>query len=160
MSTEVEVVVRQLQAPDTSAVTRAFVALDADPDTRRWFHPHPLTASEARRVSGYSGKDLHLGAFLGAEMVGYAMLRGWDAGFGVPAFGVAVIPEHRGRGVGDALASVAMDLARAMGAKEVLLHVDPSNGTASSWYERLGFRRSHTRDDGLIAYRLQLADDK
>ena len=152
------VVVRELRRADTGPVERAFATLDADPDTRRWFHPHSLTASEAQQVCCYSGWDLYLGAFLGAEMVGYALLRGWDEGFSVPTFGVAVIPEQRGQGVGDALASAAIDLARAKDAEEVLLHVNPSNRLATRWYERLGFLPSHMRDDGLVAYRLRLAD--
>ena len=156
-TTASNVVVRELRGTDTAAAERAFAALDADPDTRRWFHPHPLTAAEARRVCSHGGRDVHLGAFLGPVMVGYALLRGWDEGFDVPSFGVAVIPQQRGAGVGEALASAAIELARASDAEEVLLHVHPSNRLATRWYERLGFTPSHMRDDGLVAYRLRLA---
>ncbi|HZP68105.1 MAG TPA: GNAT family N-acetyltransferase [Rudaea sp.] len=51
---------------------------------------------------------------------------------------VTLVPERRGRGLGEALLREIMDEARATGAK-VTLHVEPEN-PAQRLYARLGFR--------------------
>jgi ribosomal protein S18 acetylase RimI-like enzyme len=82
-------------------------------------------------------------------MVGYGMLRGWDEGYEVPAFGVCVRPGERGRGVGRALLSFALDLARDKGAPEVMLKVHDGNSAARSLYEGFGFTFCERTPDGL-----------
>src|ERR1700712_971406 len=50
---------------------------------------------------------------------------------------IAFLPEHRGKGYGDALLRDLMDEAAACG-KDVSIHVEKQN-PAMRWYQRLGF---------------------
>ncbi|HXM56028.1 MAG TPA: nitroreductase/quinone reductase family protein [Candidatus Dormibacteraeota bacterium] len=55
---------------------------------------------------------------------------------------VWVAPDHRGRGVGEALMAAAIDWARRRGAPRLGLHVGSRTPHAIALYERLGFRRT------------------
>jgi ribosomal protein S18 acetylase RimI-like enzyme len=59
---------------------------------------------------------------------------------------LAVDPAGQRRGVGTALAAACVDLARARGARRIVLHSTPWMAGAHRLYERLGFRRAPERD--------------
>ena len=59
---------------------------------------------------------------------------------------LAVAPEHRGRGVGSALAHWCVDRAREQGCTAVALSTLTSMTTAHRMYERMGFIRAPERD--------------
>lgn len=59
---------------------------------------------------------------------------------------LAVSPEHRGRGVGSALAQWCIDRAREQGCTAVALSTLPQMATAHRMYERMGFVRAPERD--------------
>jgi GNAT superfamily N-acetyltransferase len=59
---------------------------------------------------------------------------------------LAVSPEHRGRGVGSALAHWCVDRAREQGCTAVVLSTLPEMATAHRMYERMGFARAPERD--------------
>ncbi|HLM31257.1 MAG TPA: GNAT family N-acetyltransferase [Solirubrobacterales bacterium] len=75
---------------------------------------------------------------------------------GVVYFGMAVLPEARGRGGGRALLEAILAHARAHGAHKVELEVWPDNGRAIALYTSVGFqfeglRRDHyRRRDGTL----------
>ena len=82
----------------------------------------------------------------------------------VADLGLMVAAKRRGRGIGQALLSAAVDWAREVGVTKLELHVFPWNEPAIRLYERFGFereglRRGHYRRDGeemdavLMAYR-------
>ena len=102
----------------------------------------------ARYVTGFGtrGGDRGLLAEVDGRLVGGAWLRRWtrdERGYGhvaddVPELSVAVLPGHRGRGLGTALLRRLLDDASA-DSDAVSLSVDTSN-PAARLYERLGFR--------------------
>lgn len=75
---------------------------------------------------------------------------------------LAVSPEARGRGVGEALVRAVMDRARAAGAGQVVLSSSAKMRAAHRLYERLGFTRLPDRDwsplpgVNLVAYSCEL----
>ncbi|MFC6287379.1 GNAT family N-acetyltransferase [Nocardioides sp. GCM10027113] len=78
---------------------------------------------------------------------------------------LAVAPEARGRGVGEALARLCLDRFRSEGARAVVLSSLPEMEAAHRLYARLGFRRLPERDwspvpgVSLIAFRLDLQEN-
>jgi hypothetical protein len=58
---------------------------------------------------------------------------------------VAVLPEAQNQGVATGLVGATIDLARGLGARELLLQVKRDNDTAIHLYEKMGFRRLCTR---------------
>jgi ribosomal-protein-alanine N-acetyltransferase len=69
---------------------------------------------------------------------------------------VAVMPEHRKKGVGEALVSSAMEAMKIYGAKQCYLEVRVSNDPAVKLYKKLGFEVTRTSHgyyaDGEDAY--------
>jgi ribosomal-protein-alanine N-acetyltransferase len=58
---------------------------------------------------------------------------------------VAVLPEHRGRKLGEALLSQTLELAKALGAERLSLEVRVSNTVAQGLYRKLGFQNGGIR---------------
>ena len=73
---------------------------------------------------------------------------------------VAILPEFRGRKLGEALLSKMMSAAREMGAKSMTLEVRVTNHVAQSLYRKLGFQNggirknyySDNQEDGLVMW--------
>lgn len=59
---------------------------------------------------------------------------------------LAVMPDARGRGVGEELVSFCIERARARGAQYLGLHTAPMMSAARRLYERMGFVRDSTLD--------------
>nr|WP_272495876.1 ribosomal protein S18-alanine N-acetyltransferase [Bacillus pinisoli] len=66
---------------------------------------------------------------------------------------IAVLPEYRGRKLGEALLNQAMELVKALGAQRLSLEVRVTNVVAQSLYRKLGFqdggiRKNYYTDNG------------
>src|SRR5207249_8898075 len=59
---------------------------------------------------------------------------------------LAVLPDARGRGTGEALTRECIRRAHEQGAVAVGLHTNPFMAAANRLYKRLGFRRAHEFD--------------
>lgn len=142
--------IREISAGDAEQLSALFETLASDPSAE-FFRPHPLTADYARElVDGVQARrDRYFVAVEPGGFTGYGMLRGWDEGYQVPAFGVAVAPEARGHGVGRKLLRYALELARASHAPSVMLKVHPDNVDARHLYESEGFVFESLADDGI-----------
>lgn len=87
------------------------------------------------------------------EVVGYIMCR-IETGLSIFGFhglikkghivSVAVLPQHRRKGVGQALVTMAMENMRFYKAKQCFLEVRTSNTPAIDLYKKLGFQVSRT----------------
>ncbi len=95
------------------------------------------------------------------HVVGYAGVQQGPAG--VLHLGMAVLPEHRGRGLGRSLLDAAIAHGRACGAHKLELEVFTDNARAISLYASAGFeveglRRDHyLRRDGTLHSALIMA---
>ncbi len=58
-------------------------------------------------------------------------------------YDIMVLPEHRGKGVGEALLKHALEVSRERGFDEIGLMVNAKNRVASSLYDKLGFRTEY-----------------
>jgi ribosomal protein S18 acetylase RimI-like enzyme len=92
------------------------------------------------------GARLFLAVDSDGEAVGYAVTRvgGEEATMATGRVGelesLAVLPDHRGRGVGEALVGAALEHFRELGLREWNLAVMDGNERARAFYERLGLR--------------------
>ena len=59
--------------------------------------------------------------------------------------GIGVLPEYRGRRIGEKLMRAALDAARAGGFEKIELHVYGRNTRAAALYRKLGFAHEGTR---------------
>ena len=89
---------RELANADEDALARFLVRNDV-PAVTATFTPFPMTAATAATLLSERREDHYYGAFARpAEIVALSMLRGWDEGFVVPSFGIAVDARWHGRG--------------------------------------------------------------
>jgi [ribosomal protein S18]-alanine N-acetyltransferase len=116
----------------------------------RFFHPHPLTRGAAHQVAAYRGSDAYYVLIRDTDVLGYGMLRGWDAGYAVPSLGMALHPSARGQGLGRTFMELLHDAARTRGARRVRLKVYPENEAARTLYERLGYVFSDFEEGQLV----------
>ena len=164
---EGEVRLRPLQEGDVDLLRQALYLMVAwDPE--RALPPfdvlvnHPELA-RYHRDWGRPG-DLGLIAEADGEFVGAAFCRQFtheDHGHGfidvdTPELGVAVVPAHRGEGLGTMLMEELAVLARAAGFAHLSLSVDLEN-PADRLYRRLGYREV-SRDEGGFRMTLSLSD--
>lgn len=82
----------------------------------------------------------------------YRLMPPEDPGYGfvnaaTPEVAIAVVPEHRGRGVGGALLRALADVAASRGFRALSLSVQRSNPAAVRLYERRGFRKLFQVED-------------
>lgn len=136
---------RELSDADEDALARFLVRNDV-PAVTASFTPFPMTAATAATLLSERREDRYYGAFARpAEIVALSMLRGWDEGFVVPSFGIAVDARWHGRGVGTRMTAWTVEQARAVGAPSVRLTVYDDNPTAQRIYARLGFAELERR---------------
>jgi ribosomal protein S18 acetylase RimI-like enzyme len=122
----------------SEALSRFFVRNDV-PEVTGGFDPFPLTEEQAVRIATEPRQDRYYAAVAGDEIVGMAMLRGWDEGYEVPSFGVVVDAARHGRGIGARLTDHAIEQARALGSPGVRLSVYGTNHVAQRMYVARGF---------------------
>lgn len=132
-----------------------------------WLHlslwdppPAPLRPRELLqdpRVAIYAegwGREGDIGIVgeVGGQPVGACWMRRIRGGAGLgyvdddtPQLGIALAPEHRGRGYGRRLMQAALEAARAHGYRQVSLTVHPGN-PAIALYESCGFEKRGMRN--------------
>lgn len=133
-----ELIFNRLDATHVQGLTALFKALQDNGD-ERFFHPHPLTGTEAAAKARYTGDDLYFVVQWRGKIVGYAMLRGWDEGYSIPSLGLAIHPSVRGRGFGAECIRFLHQQAKKKGAEKVRLTVAHENHRALRLYEKEGY---------------------
>lgn len=149
---------------DEDGLATLFLALARAGD-ERLFHPHPLTHETARNVclhqaaTGRRPHDEYHVVALPSEdgasetVVAYGMLRGWAEGHETPSLGIAVHPDHRGRGIARQLMDHLHAVAAARGAARVRLKVYRQNLAAVRLYESLAYEFEAFSETELLGFR-------
>jgi glycosyltransferase involved in cell wall biosynthesis/ribosomal protein S18 acetylase RimI-like enzyme len=125
--------------PSDREALRGFLAANDVPAVTRTFDPFPMRAETADQLLDGAREDRYYGAFVDGELVALSMLRGWDEGYEVPSFGIAVDHRRHGDGIGGRLTRWTVSQARATGAPAVRLSVYTDNPSAVRLYEAIGF---------------------
>ncbi|MBL8155080.1 MAG: GNAT family N-acetyltransferase, partial [Anaerolineae bacterium] len=72
-------------------------------------------------------------------LAGFFMLRGWDAGYDVPAYGVTIAQAYSGLGLARLSLDLSKTICRLRQVKRLMLKVHPENTVAKRLYEQAGF---------------------
>jgi GNAT superfamily N-acetyltransferase len=95
------------------------------------------------RFDGFREEATYLVAWDGDEPLGHVHVAWSATELGLPELqDMYVLPEHRGEGIGSALAAEAERLAAARGHGRCSLSVSDANADARRLYERLGYARA------------------
>ena len=149
--------IRSLTETDAGVVSEL---LTADPlEYREHFHPFSPDEESVRGVLGAADRDGYWGIWSGESgLVGLVMLRGLDAGFAAPAFGVYVARSESGSGIATLALSFAETWCRLNGCAEIMLTVHGDNSAARRLYEAAGYRFDGEHSDaGHRIYRKSLS---
>lgn len=144
--------IRPLAIEDSQPLGEFFAHIGRDEQTRRFFHPHPLTADYAQYLCQRTGqmRDEYFVFWDRQRIIGYGMLRGWDEGYDVPSFGVCVLPSRRSEGIGQRLLVYALERCRLRGARRVRLTVYRDNIWAVHVYRKFGFVFTPKNNEELV----------
>ena len=121
-----DLTLRPLEPADEQPLAALFAASDRG-DVTCWFDPFPLSAVSARTLIGLRGRDLYWGAWSAADLVAFAMVRGWDGGHPQPAYGCLVDRRRHSQGIGGAVTKLVLADLRARGVPEVRARVHDDN---------------------------------
>jgi RimJ/RimL family protein N-acetyltransferase len=118
----------------------------------QYFIPFRFDEAVIRGLLETAKEDVYYGLFLGEALAGFFMLRGWDAGYDVPAYGVTIGESFQGLGLGRVTLDLAKAISRLRGAKRIMLKVHPANHAAKALYESAGFQQTgiDPKNDNLI----------
>ena len=101
----------------------------------------PVEGSRTFVQSLLNGAGVQVLAVDGDNVVGWCdVVRDWREGFRHGGhLGMGLVPQYRGRGIGERLARAAIDAAFATGMERIELEVFSSNVAAIALYDKLGF---------------------
>lgn len=131
--------IKKIESKDKNKLIKFFEDLENNSIIKEFFHPHPFNKSYAEKISGYKGKDFYFIALDKINIIGYAMLRGWDDGYEIPSFGICIHPDSQGRGVGRKMTEYAIDYCKKKKSPKLMLKVYKNNNAAYKLYKGLNF---------------------
>ena len=140
----------RLLGPDLETGLSELFRAFAQGQDHAFFHPHPMTDEEAKRLCGYRGRDLYYAACMGTAVLAYGLLRGWDEGYEIPSLGIAIHAEARGQGLARPFMAFLHAAAKARGATKVRLTVYNENQRAVELYRRMGYQFEAKNDRELV----------
>jgi RimJ/RimL family protein N-acetyltransferase len=146
--------IRPLGVEDAGAVSLLLRA--QPPEYARFFYAFDFGEEEIARVLAVRKRDVYSGMFWRGELAGFFMLRGWDAGYEVPSFGVLIDVKHRGRAFMRIALDVAKLICRLSGAPRLMAKIHPDN-VSPRGARRLGLVQTGVETEtGNIVYHIDL----
>lgn len=141
--------------PDDAAAVSVFMRSQSS-KYLRFFYAFGADESEIAGILSAAGKDIYSGVFWQNNLVGVFMLRGWDAGFDVPSFGVLIDENYRGGAFMRLTLDAAKLICRLSGAKRLMAKIHPDN-VSPRGARRLGLQQTGVEEStGNIIYHLEL----
>ena len=149
-----DLTIRALRVEDAAAVSGLLRA--QPPEYARFFYAFGSGEGEIARILAARDRDVYSGMFWRGELAAVFMLRGWDAGFEVPSFGVLVDVKHRGRAFMRISLDVAKLICRLSGATRLMAKIHPDN-VSPRGARRLGFVQTGVEPKtGNVVYHMEL----
>lgn len=137
--------IRQFQPADKDALVQLWQ--DVFPDSPAYNAPEKMLADKLLidnlifvAQSNRGGEEQKI---VGACMVGYDGHRGW-------LYSVAVLPDHRRRGIGEQLVLHSIDALRKLGCTKINLQIRAENKSVADFYVSLGFGVEDRLSMGLL----------
>jgi hypothetical protein len=146
--------IRPLQVGDAGVVSAMLRA--QPPEYARFFYAFGFGEEEIARLLAGRKRDVYSGMFWRGRLAGVFVLRGWDAGYEVPSFGVLVDVKHRGLAFMRISLDVAKLICRLSGAPRLMAKIHPGN-VSPRGARRLGLVQTGVEaETGNIIYHIDL----
>lgn len=146
--------IRSLRVEDSATLS---LLLRSQPSNyARFFYAISFEEDAISKLLSERERDFYAGVFWQGELAGFFMLRGWDAGYEVPSFGVLIDEKHRGGDFMRLSLDAAKLICRLCGAPRMMAKIHPDN-VSPRGARRLGFIQTGVElDTGNIIYHLEL----
>ena len=105
----------------------------------KYFTPFETTLPSIKKILQESKKDKYFGIFVNESLAGFYMLRGFDAGYDIPAYGVWISSKYSNCGLSTLTLYHAFAFCKMNSIKRLMLKVYPQNKTAKELFESVGF---------------------
>jgi RimJ/RimL family protein N-acetyltransferase len=116
--------------------------LEENKDYIKHFIPFDFSESSIKKILSEKKLDKFYGLYSQKELIGYYMLRGIDAGFEIPSYGVWISSSYANKGLSTLTLYHAFSFCKINKIKTLMLKVHPDNSTAKNLYEKLGFKQT------------------
>ncbi len=128
------------------------------PDYSRFFYPFSFEESVIASMLSDCEHDVYMGIYHRDELVGLYMLRGWDEGYEVPAFGILIAEKYRGYGLEMMSLEAAKTICKLRGTSRMMLKMHPDNFSSRGVARKIGFRQTGVEpESGNIIYHCEIA---
>lgn len=146
--------IRPLEPTDAAAISAFMRSQSAE--YLRFFYAFGADESAIAEMLSAAETDVYSGVFWQGNLAGIFMLRGWDAGYDVPSFGVLIDEKCRGGAFMRLTLDVAKLICRLSGAKRLMAKIHPDN-VSPRGARRLGLHQTGVEEStGNIIYHLEL----
>ena len=152
MSLNKSLSIRQLEPADAAAIA-GFMRSQSN-EYLRFFYAFGSDEAAIAEMLSASKRDIYSGIFWQGSLIGVFMLRGWDAGYEMPTFGVLIDEKHRGNAFLNLTVDTAKLICRLSGLKRFMVKIHPDN-TALRNVHRMGFYQTGVEEStGNIIFHL------
>ncbi|OGN79776.1 MAG: hypothetical protein A2X26_13200 [Chloroflexi bacterium GWC2_49_37] len=104
----------------------------------KYFQPFRFDEDTLTAVLSAMREDQFWGVYSGDALVGFFMLRGFDAGFSIPSYGVYIAEKFSGNGISKLTLQFVRVWCRMENIPKVMIKVHPQNQIAKKAYEKSG----------------------
>lgn len=108
----------------------------------RYFVPFDFSLESIATILKQAKKDIYFGIEVGGVPAGFYILRGFDQGYRVPAYGVWIAPKYKNCGLAALTLAHAFAICKLNRIGRLMLKVHPKNIKALKLYEKMGFVRT------------------
>lgn len=123
----------------------------------RFFRPFSFELEAIIHVLTSQRLDVLMGLYWQKQMVGFFMLRGWNEGYDVPAFGILIDERYRGCGLEMLSLETAKIICRLRGASRMMIKMHPENISAKGVARKTGFVQSGVEaESGNLIYHFDI----
>lgn len=142
--------IRPLEPKDADLIVDFMQA--RPPEHIRYFYAFGADKSAIAEILSKSELDVYLGIFWQNELIGIFMLRGWDAGYDIPSYGVLINEKYRGKYLFDLTIDAAKLICKLSGAKQLMVKMH-SDRISPRGAKRLGlYKVADEESTGNIVY--------
>ncbi|MBT8393056.1 MAG: GNAT family N-acetyltransferase [Ignavibacteriaceae bacterium] len=129
--------IKELGLRDASLISNAL--LKEKSEYLKHFTPFEFSVESFAKILSNAKKDRYFGIYVSDELAGFYMLRGFDEGYEIPAYGVWISSEFSNKGLSKLTLYHAFSFCKINSIKNLMLKVHPDNKIAKALYESLGF---------------------
>lgn len=111
-------------------------------DYNKHFIPFEIKYDNLKSILEKVDKDLFIGIFVNKKIAGFFMLRGFDEGYDIPAYGVWISSKYANKGLAKLTIQYSLSICRLADVKRIMLKFHPENIIAMKMYKNFGFNET------------------